>query len=405
MKTEKTQDKKKQGWLAKKHKLLIGLAIVGVIAILYRIDGAGFGSDLNISVTTKKVVNPKDGKIIDLTETTEHFQSAKTLWDWLGLAGTLAIPIVLYQFQRSEKEQDDTNSREEALLAYFKHISELLIDKKLKILINQKLETTDPDYSMLDAALDVARACTLSVLRRLDKDGERKGRVIRFLSDTELVSELDLELADLSYANLSNVKLKGANLGYANLSNADLSLSDERITKKLKREFSLLRPAIKNTDPEAFCSYSDPNQNVNLSDDQKASLEFVDSGIKLYCANLKNANLSDRFLLNACLKYAILRDANLTNVKLNSANLSNADLRNANLSGADLSDADLSGADLSGADLSGANLTNATLPNGKKYKCPEQLKQSGIEANYLPKLPDAPEPVSTEPLCQSSVIT
>ncbi|WP_233786937.1 hypothetical protein [Dulcicalothrix desertica] len=35
----------------------------------------------------------------------------------------------LYQFQRSEQQQVDINSREEAMLAYFKHISELLIDK------------------------------------------------------------------------------------------------------------------------------------------------------------------------------------------------------------------------------------------------------------------------------------
>lgn len=358
MNPEKTQNQKKQIWLTKP-KFLIGLAIAGAIAILpalYRVDWVGFGPDSNKSVTTKEVINPKDGKIIKLTETTEQEQSAKTLWDWLGLVGTLAIPIVLYQFQRSEHEQVDTNSREEAVLGYFKHISELLIDKELKLLITKKLETTDFKDPKLNALLDASRACTLSMLRRLNKDGERKGRVIRFLSDAELISELNLELADLSYANLSNVKLKGAKLGYANLSNADLSLTDCRIIKKIKNGVS--------------------------------SEEFAETGIQLYCADLKNANLSDRFLPNACLKSAILINAILRNVYLSGADLKYADLQGANLSGANLSGANLSGADLRKANFTGADLSGATLPNGEMYKFPKQLQQFGVQANYSPKLPE-----------------
>lgn len=36
------------------------------------------------TVTIKEVINPKDIKIIKLTETTDIFQSGKTFWDWVG---------------------------------------------------------------------------------------------------------------------------------------------------------------------------------------------------------------------------------------------------------------------------------------------------------------------------------
>ncbi|KAF3886653.1 MULTISPECIES: pentapeptide repeat-containing protein [Nostocales] len=361
MNPDKTQNQKKPIWLTKQ-KLLIGLAIAGAIAILpelYRVNWIGFGPDSNKSVTTKEVINPKDGKIIKLTETTEHEQSAKTLWDWLGLVGTLAIPIVLYQFQRSEHEQVDTNSREEAVLGYFKHISELLIDKELKLLMTKKLETTDFKDPKLNALLDASRACTLSMLRRLNQDGERKGRVIRFLSDAELISELNLELADLSYANLSNVKLKGAKLGYANLSNANLSVTDCRIIKKIK--------------------------NATFLED------FADTGVQLYCADLSNANLSDRFLPNTCLKSAILINAILKNVCFSGADLSNANLQEANFTNANLSGANLSGADLRKANFTGADLRGAILPNGETYAFPKQLQQFGVQANSLPTLLETSE--------------
>ncbi len=320
-----------------KHKLLIVLAVAGVITIistLYRTSWAGFGADSNKSVTVEEVINPKDGKIIKLTKTTEHFQSGKTLWDWLGLGGTIAIPIALYQFQRSEQKQVENNSREEAMLAYFKHISELLIDKELKLLITKKKEDKNFKDPKLNALLDAASACTLSILFRLTQDGERKGRIIRFLSDAGLIGELDLELANLTGANLNNVKLKCAKLGYAKLSHADLSLTDECIIKRIENQ-------------------------------SPGSSKCADSGVFLYSADLENANLSGRFLPGVCLKSAILKNAILQNT-----DLTKADLRNANLKGACLK-----GAKLDGADLTGADLTDAILPDGSRYQCLEQIKQ------------------------------
>lgn len=163
--------------LPAKQKVFIGILIVaGIITILYPLKWSGFGEDSNKTVTIKEVINPVDGKIIKLTETTEIFQSGKTFWDWLGLASTLAIPIVLFQFERREQRRADkraqeekesaskqaevekaiaSNSlREEALQSYIDWMSQLLLDKNLK-----NLEQENP---LRDTALDVTRARTLN---------------------------------------------------------------------------------------------------------------------------------------------------------------------------------------------------------------------------------------------------
>lgn len=237
--------------LPAKQKVFIGIFIVaGIITILYPFKWSGFGEDSNKTVTIKEVINPLDGKIIKLTETTEIFQSSKTFWDWLGLASTLAIPIVLFQFERREQRRADKRAqeekesaskqaevekaiadnslREEALQSYIDRISQLLLDKNLKNL--------DLENPLRDTALDVARARTLSVLRTLD--GKRKGSLIEFLIDVELIGELnlsevylydaDLKRVNLSGVNLRGADLRGADLGGANLTGADLSFANLR---------------------------------------------------------------------------------------------------------------------------------------------------------------------------------
>src|SRR6266568_7904902 len=101
-----------------------------------------------------------------------------------------------------------------------------------------------------DKVRKLARARTLTVLPRLD--GSRKGSIIRFLYDADLInvdiegsimdlSGADLRGADLSMANLSHTflehaDLKGATLGSANLSGAFLNKADLRaISKKEAR--------------------------------------------------------------------------------------------------------------------------------------------------------------------------
>ena len=136
--------------LSTKRNLLILITIlIGVITVfakLYPFNGfgewTGIGKDSNKSVTTEREINPKTKEVIKITKKeTENFQSSKTLWDFLGLAGTIAIPFVLLYFEhtqqrrssqqaetekeislkkaKNEKTIADNNLREQALEAYF----------------------------------------------------------------------------------------------------------------------------------------------------------------------------------------------------------------------------------------------------------------------------------------------
>jgi uncharacterized protein YjbI with pentapeptide repeats len=157
-------------------------------------------------------------------------------------------------------------------------MSELVLDKNLR------------DSRPRDAVRATARARTLTVLRSLD--GYRKGQVVRFLHEADLIGKVvmvesgDLRaqeaIIDLEAANLSNADLSGTRL-----SNADLS-----------------------------------SANIN-----GARLTFA----KLSHANLSNADLSFANLLDADLSIADLRGATLFLPELH-----NVDLSFANLEGTDL---------------------------------------------------------------------
>ena len=304
-------------------------------------DWTGFGEDKNIS----QEETLQNGKLT-VTKRITQFQSSKTLWDWLGLAGVIAIPIVLYQFQQqqqkrseeqanTEKEIAAINLREEALRDYIDKMAELLIDKELKILLKQLSNgTITRDDPKLDAVLDIARARTLSILRRLEGDGNRKGSVVHFLVDAELIEGLDLlKDANLKEAYLYKVNLFRANLFNTNLSGANLS------------------------EAKLFGS------NLTGSDLSEANLSGANlSGVKLTKANLSGSDLFESDLSGSNLVGSDLSEAKLYKSNLSGSNLSGASLSFANLSSANLSGADLSRAMLIGADLSNANLVGANLP-------------------------------------------
>ena len=167
-------------------------------------------------------------------------QPAKTLWDWLGLLGVLAIPVVVgfgaawftaQQGKVSDRENTD-NQRETALQAYIDKISELLLHEHLgESTGNHQVET-------------IARARTATVLRTLDP--VRRGSLIRFLSRADILVKctekekamagLDLHGADLSRLNLRNTNLSGANLSGAFLSESDL-IETSLIQAKISEAF------------------------------------------------------------------------------------------------------------------------------------------------------------------------
>jgi uncharacterized protein YjbI with pentapeptide repeats len=305
----------------------------------YQAEWTGFGKDSTIS--EEKTL--RNGELT-VTKRITQYQSGKTLWDWLGLGGVIAIPFFLFVLQQQQQKIADTNLREEALRDYIDKMAELLIDKELKILLKQLLDgTITRDDLKLDAVLDIARARTLSILRRLEGDRERKGSLVRFLADAQLTKGLDLlKDTNLSGTLLRETILFKANLSKVNLSEADLS--------------------------EAFLS-------------EAFFIEANLSGANLHKANFHKANLHKANLHKAKLPEADLSEAQLFGANFSKANLSGARLFRAFLIEADFSKANLSGAflveatNLSGAKFVKANLKGANF-QGAKNLTPEQIKRA-----------------------------
>ena len=199
----------------------------------------------------------------------------KTLWEWLQLLGSLAIPLVLAiagfwftsQQERSGQVVEEQRAQDAALQAYLDQMGTLLLTEDLR-----KSEEGSEVRTL-------ARARTKTVLARLDS--RRTAAVIEFLIEAELA-----QLIELSGTNLSNANLSGANLSSANLSDANL-------------------------------------RGTNLI------------GANLSYADLSGANLSGAYLDEADLSGADLSDANLSDADLFGTVLSGADLSYADLSGAE----------------------------------------------------------------------
>jgi uncharacterized protein YjbI with pentapeptide repeats len=290
-----------------------------------------------------------------------EYHRAKDLWDWLQLLllpGVLAWATASLRRRQGEparaaedshSEEDGERERlsEEVLLRYFDVTGQLMLENGLR--------TAPADHEVRQ----LARARTLAALRELD--GKRKGSLLLFLRETDLVPKhhvaiclqgadlsgadlrgamldcVSLAAVDLRGANLAVSSLKGADLKKADLSEIDLSGSDLR-TADLKG--AILTGAL-----------------LSVADLRDADL----SGADLLGANFTGANLQGVNLSRANLSGANFRGANLTGANLSKANLHVIELRGANLSNANLGEANLKEATLSEADLGMADLTRAQL--------------------------------------------
>jgi len=276
-------------------------------------DWTGIGAD-----STTNTERDGTGKVI---KTVEVAESSKTLWDWLSVLGVpLTLALLGFWFQWLQQEQSknqakierertekqsqvdkeiaEINRREEAIQAYLDRLSDLLVDKNLIAIAskvqsikaksepkkeNEEVEPTEnfqEQEERLDAAVDVIRARTLAILRRLKDDADRKNSVVEFLIKAEVIQKLKLSLewADLSRANLSDTNLSDANLSRADLS--DASLSDTNLSGANLNRAALIRADLSGA-------------NLIRADLSGANL----SGANLIRADLSGANLSDAILL------------------------------------------------------------------------------------------------------------
>jgi uncharacterized protein YjbI with pentapeptide repeats len=249
-----------------------------------------------------------------------------TLWEWLKL---LIVPAVIAAgglwFSRQQRNREmeiaEQRAQDEALQAYLDQMSQLLTDKERPLHRAQAR----------DSLSTVARARTLTVLSRMEKD--RKRSVVQFLYESGLIKK-----------NTPVVELHGAHLGKANLRRANLL--------------------------EADLSWADLSRaNLSDADLSGADLRWTElSNADLRGANLRAADLGHANLRSADLRWAYLREADLREAHLGKANLHGADLRGANLGGADLSWTELSRVSVTQEQLDQTkSLEGATMPNGQKY--------------------------------------
>ncbi len=282
----------------------------------------------------------------------------KTLWDWTEL---LLVPIVLavgvWWLNKSEKEIElkiaekrrledkmvaeqrattereiaRDNQRQNALESYFDRMTSLLLDYDLR-----------KSEGIRNEVRSVARTRTLAVLRNLD--GKRKGQLIKFLHESELIIGVD-PLIDLRGADLREVDLQGAFLLKANMSEADFQYAD-------LRESNLKGANLWRSDLS----------HANLS---KAHL----SGAKISEAKLFDADMSQSVLGGTDLTASELNQTNLRGAIFHDPDQYNSKLRTANLYFARLDRANLKDAVISVNQLEGLqSLDNAIMMNGKKYR-------------------------------------
>lgn len=163
--------------------------------------------------TTKNATEtPSTKQTTKTTKTTNRLQPSKTLWDWMSL---LLAPATLaslgFWFQSSQEKakrdkedadkkrelarqqeqakRDSEQQREQALQSYYDQLSVLLVDKKLGAVLLYQLNTSTDDIDNAsepevggtkqaeidaDAALNVVKAKTLSLLRMFDRDIPRR---------------------------------------------------------------------------------------------------------------------------------------------------------------------------------------------------------------------------------------
>lgn len=188
------------------------------------------------------VQTEKNGQVSGLKTT---FFLGVSIWEWVRVSFNATVIGLLSVFLRQFlKSQDDKKKKKEAeiakkALAQEKEIrEERLRYDKLKDYLDQMTEvllrdnTLDDDSDQLLKA--VVRARTIVVLQELDS--KRRGPVIRFLEDCNIIQFLDLSKANLQGANLKGVNLNSsyfrkadfqrANLQDTELNDANLEFAD-----------------------------------------------------------------------------------------------------------------------------------------------------------------------------------
>ena len=198
------------------------------------------------------------------------FKIIERLSPTMEALGVIAIPVVLFfatqRYQNNLQQRELDKLQQETVANYLNQLSTILLDVDGDLL--------DPQNERLRT---LTTATTLTLLDDPNLNGARKGQVIKFLSEMNLVSSDEIYGPQQPRDRFITIRLVNANLAFANLAFADLAF---------------------------------------------ANLVFAD---------LRGADLIDADLHGADLVGANLIDTDLVGADLSDANLSDADLRGAYL--------------------------------------------------------------------------
>ena len=308
---------------------------------------------------------------------------AKTLWDWMQL---LIVPIVLAggalwfnnQERKAQDKLADQRSKQDHLLATRRVKEERLLadnraaeeaiqnylDRMTELLLEQNLRDSGPGA----VVRNVARSRTLTVLRVLD--GARKGIIIRFLYESELIfadrAIIDLDGADLIDINLTETILReinlkgalmmGANLDGANLAGANLCGADlrgSRLTRTALSNASMKETELGGADLR-WCL-------LNRADLTRASFLWRQDNKPSIAANLSWAMMYETNLENTFMPYAQMLGVDMTGAKLLGTTFRNANLFAARLFGSTIEDVDIRGANLDFVSLRSAKINKLNI--------------------------------------------
>ncbi len=147
----------------------------------------------------------------------------KSFWDWLQL---LIVPLMLAlgafylnsaaDFRDSQIAQE--RKQQEILTDYFSKMQDLIVEtKKIKETSGYKeSHPKDQEVMLLPEFSSTAQALTLSVLEQLD--GKRKGKVITYLAESQLIT---ITVDNNKPSTQPEIKLDGANLAGMVLNDVD----------------------------------------------------------------------------------------------------------------------------------------------------------------------------------------
>ena len=241
----------------------------------------------------------------------------KSFWDWLQL---LIVPLMLAlgafylssaaDFRDSQIAQE--RKQQEILTDYFSKMQDLIVEtKKIKETSGYKeSHPKDQEVMLLPEFSSTAQALTLSVLEQLD--GKRKGKVITYLAESQLIT---ITVDNNKPSTQPEIKLDGANLD-------DIELGNNGQRNSLNEKEMTIMDKIK-------------IKNANMKRANLSGLQLLDSdisGSNLENATLKNVEFTGSIMIGSRFINGKITDVDFTDVRLGKTIFDNVKLENITIS-------------------------------------------------------------------------